>query len=145
LLTNVDPPTPVFLPSPVAGIQPVFSLFPVDLNRDGALDIVSSNGDVWTLTNNIPQVPPVSTRSAPLASIPVYPNPTTSEGFVWITRTTIMEETTYRVVNLQGQVVRRGQLRADGKVDLLGLATGQYLIHVFDQLRPVGLAKVTKR
>ncbi len=130
LLTNDGAATPTFSSSDVLGIVPVFSMAPRDMNRDGDLDLVASNGEIYVLENTITQVPPVSVSSVQLREMTVFPNPAGAEQAVFIQGGAEWLGGSYQLLDLRGRIVRTGKVEAGGRIDVQGIVRGSYLLQV---------------
>jgi hypothetical protein len=143
LYTNDGMDIPAFEASEVSDIIPVFSLSAQDMNRDGDLDLVASNGDVYAFENEIEQVPPVSVSSVLVRETSVFPNPV-GEGFVFMREEALEVADSYELVDVSGKLVRRGRVDGSGRIDVRGVARGSYLIRLFEDGVFWGRGKILK-
>ncbi|MFT6136866.1 MAG: hypothetical protein ACJAZM_003375 [Cyclobacteriaceae bacterium] len=144
LYTNDGIDSPTFEASEVSNIIPVFSLSAQDMNRDGDLDLVASNGDVYAFENEIEQVPPVSVSSVVVRETSIFPNPV-GEGFVFLRGEALEVGDSYELVDVSGKLVRRGRVDGSGRIDVRGLARGSYLLRLFEGEVFWGQGKVVKQ
>lgn len=144
LLTSDGAPEPSFASSDVSGLQPVFSLAPLDMNNDGDLDLVASNGEIYVFENLIPRVPPVSVSTTELERIAVFPNPV-GEEFLFLPQNTTRENTYYQLVDMSGRTIRQGIPAVSGRIDMRGIARGSYLVQVLNEGRIWGRTLVVKQ
>ncbi|MBC6993120.1 T9SS type A sorting domain-containing protein [Neolewinella lacunae] len=143
LYTNDGMATPGFVASPVRGITPVFSLSAQDLNRDGDLDLVASNGSVYAFENELEQIPPVGVSSIVVREASIFPNPV-GEGFVFLQGEALGLAHTYELLDISGQLVRSGRVDGSGRIDLRGMVPGSYVIRLFEGNLLWGRAKIIK-
>lgn len=143
LYTNDGMDMPLFEASEVSGIVPVFSLSAQDMNRDGDLDLVASNGEVYAFENEIEQVPPVGVSLVLVRETSVYPNPV-GEGFVFLKGEALESVDAYELLDVSGKLVRKGRLDDSGRIDMRGMARGSYLIRLFEDGVFWGRGKILK-
>lgn len=106
----------------IAGISPAAFLKPVDLDNDGDLDIVASNGDFWWLENMLEQGT-VNTSNVTLDRFNIYPNPSNR----WISIENFQLIEILEIHNLLGNVELR--IHNPGKkIDVGMLNKGTYIL-----------------
>jgi hypothetical protein len=110
-----------------SGHNGIFSFYPADYNKDGALDFAFANYGLQIIINKIPQVP--SGVSDLYSVLKVHPNPT--NHVVNITDVTLDVNHAY-VYNLMGTLVLTADI-VDGKIDLSTLISGQYVMRILDK------------
>ena len=144
LYLNDGMDTPGFTESAVSSIRPVFSVSAQDLNRDGDVDLVASNGEVYAFENEIEQIPPVGVFTINLREAAVFPNPV-GEGYVFLAGEALEAADNYELLDVTGKLIRKGQFDGSGRVDMRGVARGSYLIRLFERGVLWGRGKVVKR
>ncbi|WP_020567972.1 T9SS type A sorting domain-containing protein [Neolewinella persica] len=136
--------SPSFQATEVGSIRPVFTLFAADMNRDNDLDLVTSNGDVYVLENQIEQVTSVISVGPVLQEVLVFPNPV-GEDYIFLTGEVMETANAYELMNISGKLIRKGRLDRSGKISMHDVARGSYLIRLFDGNILTGRGKVIKR
>jgi hypothetical protein len=116
-----------FTAQPVGGVSPCFQVSAADLDNDGALDLVVSNGEFWWYRNEIAQV--TNTLNFEAESIQVFPNP-----FQDYLQVVGQPEGSYeiRIMDLYGKVQYRNQVQ-NTEIDLSSLVPGTYLLTVINK------------
>jgi hypothetical protein len=144
LYLNDGMDTPGFTESAVSSIRPVFSLSAQDLNRDGDVDLVASNGEVYAFENEIEQVPPVGVFTITLQEAAVFPNPV-GEGYVFLAGEALEVADSYELLDVTGKLIREGQFDGSGRIDMRMVTRGSYLIRLFERGVLWGRGKVVRR
>lgn len=103
-------------------------IYPVDLNNDGAKDLITANGSLWWYQNKITQLPS-GTKNETFQTISVYPNPVADEINIDELSDKIYFLT---VINSVGQEVLNSTLEY-GKANVKSLSSGQYVIVIRDE------------
>lgn len=134
---------PSFQATEVSSVRPVFTLFAADMNRDDDLDLVTSNGDVYVLENQIEQLTSVISPGSLLQDVRVSPNPV-GEDDVFLTGELMATATNYELMDSSGKLIRKGQLNSSGSISMHGVARGSYLIRLFNGNILTGRGKVIK-
>lgn len=62
--------------------------------------------------------------------ITIYPNPSTGIVKVQLNNHSDLQNCTYTLCSMAGEIVRTGKMKADGKLDLSNVADGQYILQL---------------
>jgi hypothetical protein len=108
----------------VSGISPASFIEPSDLDGDGDLDVVVSNGDFWWLENNLNQGT-VNVIDINDISLEVYPNPFNQEIFI----NKMKEEQSLEIFNSIGSRIFKIDTPIQ-KLDLSNYNTGIYFLKI---------------
>jgi hypothetical protein len=144
LYTSDGTENPAFTSNLIVGIRPVFSMQGQDMNRDGDLDVVVSNGEFHTLENTIEQLPPVSIFTPELNEVVVYPNPV-SEDYLSLTNVPFRSNADFELLDMNGKTVRRGPVGAGQRIDMRGIPRGTYVVRLFEGEQIWGSTLVVKQ
>lgn len=110
------------------GVNGAYHIVSMDLNNDGAKDVITANGSLWWYQNKITQLPSGS-EDEHVQSLLVYPNPVSDEINVKGFSDKIYFLT---ILNNVGQEVWKTTLD-DGKANVKSLSAGQYVLIVRDE------------
>ena len=121
-----------FAPAPAHGL-PDFNYLEqnmsfYDYNDDGLLDIIYTSGfgsNNVSLVPNITTIVDVEDVFAEAVELKLFPNPASTEINVTLLEINLTETASYQVVNMQGQLVKRGPFTST-KIDVSDLPKGQY-------------------
>ena len=107
------------------GVNGAYHIVSVDLNNDGAKDVITANGSLWWYQNKITQLPS-GAEDKNIQSIQVYPNPVSDEIYI-----KGLEDKRYflTVVNSIGQEILKTTLD-NGRAEIKSLLAGQYVVIV---------------
>ncbi|MFK8164864.1 MAG: T9SS type A sorting domain-containing protein [Lewinella sp.] len=136
--------TPSFVGTDVRGIRPVFRMIARDMNLDGDLDLVVSNGDFHTLENTIEQLPPVSIFTPAQHEVTVYPNPV-ADDYLLLNNVPHAANVVFELLDLNGRMVLRGKLGTNHQIDMRGVARGTYVVRLLDNQVVWGSTLVVKQ
>lgn len=104
----------------------MFEMLSADFNKDNAIDILGSNGDLWMLLNNIPQVP--SSTKDWESSYKIYPIPATNSLTIEELAEGIYSATFYTI---SGEIA--STISFDNtSLDISTLPVGLYIMEVKD-------------
>jgi hypothetical protein len=107
------------------------------MDGDKVLDIITTNGDLHILLNNLPQLPNGVSDVTFVPSL-VYPNPAEdvldikTNRFDHSTNSNYSINSKYSIISLSGKVCQSGTLR-DGQIDVIDLMPGFYFILMHSQ------------
>jgi hypothetical protein len=144
LYTNDGMDTSLFTDTEVRGIRPVFTMIALDMNRDGDLDLVVSNGEFHTFENTIAQLPPVSIFTPELNEVTAYPNPVTDD-YLLLTNIPHAANVVFELLDLNGKLVRQGKLGSSNRIDMRGVSRGTYVVRLLENQAVWGSTLVIKQ
>ena len=122
------------------GVTGAYNIEALDLNNDGARDVITSNGSLWWYQNRITQLPSDS-KDYINYKLLGFPNPVVNEIHF---KDVVGDGYSVTLYNLSGQEVLKGLL-SNGKVDISSLLPGVYTAMVLDSKgKKVGLQKFVK-
>jgi hypothetical protein len=124
---NLSNATLTFETHNVGGVTPTFSMVNADLDQDGDLDIVVSNGEFWWYENNLVQEPS-STLNFAEKSVSIFPNPFSDRIQIKHTELGIYELT---LTDMLGRKVYTAQLNSEF-ADLSHLKPGFYVLSLMN-------------
>jgi len=122
------------------GVTGAFHIISVDLNNDGARDVITCNGSLWWYQNLIPQLPS-SVDNNIIIEYKVFPNPVSSE--IWV-KGLIGDGYNTTIYNQMGQEMLKAPLTGD-KVEVHSLPSGKYIMILMDaQGKIIGKESIVK-
>lgn len=126
-LKNIDRTNFTFEQRTFNGANGIFTFYPADFNKDGALDFAYANYGLKVLLNNIPQVPSGTSDLSNVVSI--YPNPTND-----VLNISNIEDENYvaKVFTFTGMQIMQTNV-VDGKINISDLKRGHYILSISDR------------
>lgn len=110
------------------GLTGAFDITSVDLNNDGALDVVTSNGSLWWYQNIITQLPS-GLKEIEIKDYHVYPNPISTEINI---KGLEGDGYTIAICNTLGQEILKTSL-TNGRANVSSLTAGHYIMTIIDK------------
>lgn len=110
------------------GLTGAFDITSVDLNNDGAIDVVTANGSLWWYQNMITQLPS-GLKEIGIKDYQVYPNPISTEINI---KCLVGDGYRIAIYNTLGQEILRTSL-SNGGANVSSLTAGHYIMTIIDK------------
>ncbi|MBC7884724.1 MAG: T9SS type A sorting domain-containing protein, partial [Saprospiraceae bacterium] len=111
----------------INGLTGAFDIVSVDLNNDGAKDVITSNGSLWWYQNKITQLPS-GLEDDIIKDYQIYPNPVFNEISI---KGLHGDGFSISIYNQLGQEVMNAYLTGD-KANVQSLTPGRYIMTIHD-------------